>query len=157
MSDGERGLELFLDLGAMVAREVRLDDLLGRVARRVADALGAERATVWLLDAATDQLRARVADHGPSLAPGRSVATAVAGSGEPVRSDDVGRDPRFAAELEQRPAVRVRSILCVPMAERAGAPLRGVLAVMNKQDGAFSPADQELLVALAEQLARQLE
>ena len=54
MSDGELKLELLLDLGAMIAREVELDQLLRVFGERVARALRADRATLWLVDAGTD-------------------------------------------------------------------------------------------------------
>ena len=62
MSEKEQRLELLLDLGAMIAREVELDDLLETFNRRVAGAMRAERATLWILDAATGELRSRITD-----------------------------------------------------------------------------------------------
>ena len=44
VSEGERKLGLLLDLGAMVAREVELDELLKVVGERVANALAADTA-----------------------------------------------------------------------------------------------------------------
>jgi len=45
--------ELLADLGAQIAQEVALDQLLARFAARVATAMDAERATLWLVDDAT--------------------------------------------------------------------------------------------------------
>ena len=61
MSEHEQRFELLADLGAMIAGEVELDDLLSTFADRVAHALGADRATLWLIDAATGEIRSRVA------------------------------------------------------------------------------------------------
>ena len=57
VSEHEQRFELLADLGAMIAGEVELDDLLATFADRVARALGADRATLWLIDGA----------HGRSL------------------------------------------------------------------------------------------
>src|SRR5688572_24667112 len=62
VSEGELKDELLSDLGAMIAREVELDELLKTFGLRVAEALGADRATLWLLDAHTEELRSRVAN-----------------------------------------------------------------------------------------------
>ena len=45
----------------MIAGEVELDDLLATFATRVAQALGADRATLWLIDGATGEIRSQVA------------------------------------------------------------------------------------------------
>ena len=58
MSEHEQRFELLADLGAMIAGEVELDDLLATFADRVARALGADRATLWLIDGATNHRRA---------------------------------------------------------------------------------------------------
>jgi GAF domain-containing protein len=59
--ENDQRFELLADLGAMIAGEVELDDLLATFAARVARALGADRATLWLIDAASGDLRSRVA------------------------------------------------------------------------------------------------
>jgi len=51
--ENDQRFELLADLGAMIAGEVELDDMLATFAARVARALGADRATLWLIDAAT--------------------------------------------------------------------------------------------------------
>src|SRR5690349_16766285 len=89
MSEHEQRFELLADLGAMIAGEVELDDMLATFADRVARALGADRATLWLIDAATDQLRSRVATlpelSGPLVVPvGHGVVGHVAQTGELV-------------------------------------------------------------------------
>src|SRR5437879_1843177 len=61
VSEHEQRFELLADLGAMIAGEVELDDLLATFADRVARALGADRATLWLIDGATGEIRSRVA------------------------------------------------------------------------------------------------
>src|SRR6185503_7156673 len=54
-------LSLLVDLASLLAREVDLDALLGSACERVAQALSAERATIWLTDAETGELVTRVA------------------------------------------------------------------------------------------------
>ena len=61
MSEHEQRFELLADLGAMIVGEVELDDLLKTFAARVARALGADGATLWLIDSRTGEIRSRVA------------------------------------------------------------------------------------------------
>src|SRR5690606_15863584 len=54
-------LSLLVDLAALLTREVDLDALLGAACERVAEALGADRASIWLVDAEHGDLVTRVA------------------------------------------------------------------------------------------------
>src|SRR5690242_9909811 len=119
MSEHEQRFELLSDLGAMIAGEVELDDMLETFATRVARALGADRATLWLIDGSTNEIRSRVAtlpelpelrvpsDHG--------LVGHVASTGELVNINDVARDPRWAKDIAQRIGYRTTSILTVPI------------------------------------------
>ena len=54
-------LSLLVDLASLLAREVDLDALLATAGERLAHALSADRATVWLVDAESGDLVTRVA------------------------------------------------------------------------------------------------
>src|SRR4051812_27769191 len=103
MSEHEQRFELLADLGAMIAGEVELDDLLATFADRVARALGADRATLWLIDGETDEIRSRVATlpELPELRvpQGTGVVGLVARSGELVNIRDAAADPRWAEDV----------------------------------------------------------
>ena len=160
MSEDEQRFELLADLGAMIAREVELDELLASCADRVARAIGAERATLWVVDGATGELRARLADalelDELRLPVGRGVAGAVARTGEAVMIADAARDPRWHAEIDQRTGYTTRSMLCVPV-RGPDATLRGVLQVLNHKGGGFADRDRAFASALADQIGRALE
>ena len=78
---------------------------------------------------------------------GQGITGWVARHGQPVRSGDVRGDPRY---ILLRP--EVRSEMAVPL--EVMGEVRGVLNVDADRPDAFSPADQELLEALAVQAAR---
>src|SRR5258705_3781743 len=97
MSEHEQRFELLADLGAMIAGEVELDDLLATFAERVARALGADRATLWLIDGESGEIRSRVATlpELPELRvpQGTGVVGHVATTGELVNIRDITADP----------------------------------------------------------------
>jgi Nif-specific regulatory protein len=160
MSEHEQRFELLADLGAMIAGEVELDDLLATFADRVARALGADRATLWLIDGATGEIRSRVATlpELPELRvpPGHGVVGYVVATGELVNLRDPGADPRWGGEdIAQRIGYRTTSMLTAPIVRRE--QIRGVLQVLNKRDGWFSARDEEFLRVLAEQIGRALD
>ena len=160
MSEDEQRFELLADLGAMIAREVELDELLASCAARVARAIGAERATLWVVDGATGELRARLADaldpDDLRLPVGRGVAGAVAATGAPILIADAARDPRWDPAIDRRTGFTTRSMLCVPVRGPDGA-LRGVLQTLNHTGAGFTGREQVFASALADQIGRALE
>ncbi|CAN5563827.1 sigma 54-interacting transcriptional regulator [soil metagenome] len=158
--ENDQRFELLSDLGAMIAGEVELDDMLATFAARVARALGADRATRWLIDAASGEIRSRVATL-PELAElrvpaGQGLVGHVATSGELVNVRDASGDPRWGGEeLAHQIGYRTTSILTAPIIRRE--QMRGVLQVLNKQAGPFDARDEEFIRALAEQIGRALD
>ncbi|RMF07662.1 MAG: PAS domain S-box protein, partial [Candidatus Neomarinimicrobiota bacterium] len=80
------------------------------------------------------------------LTPQRGIIGWVATHGESVRSGDVTRDDRFLAVREG-----IGSELCVPL--KTPDELKGVLAIGSRKKRAFTRRDQDILEALANQLA----
>ncbi len=153
-------LSLLVDLAALLTREVDLDALLKTACERMAEALHAERATLWLVDAEKHELFARVATL-PDVAAlrqplDRGLAAHVARTGETVRVDEAAKDPRFDPSIDKITGFVTRSVLVAPIREGARGPLRGAVQVLNHERGAFDEEDERFLVALAAQLARAL-
>ena len=160
MSEHEQRFELLADLGAMIAGEVELDDMLATFAARVARALGADRATLWLIDGASGEIRSRVATlpELPELVvpPGHGVVGHVVETGELVNIRDAESDPRWGGgALAQQIGYRTTSMLTAPITRRG--QIRGVLQVLNKREGSFSDKDEEFARVLAAQIARALD
>jgi len=155
----DRRLSLLLDLGAMLAREVSLDALLTTLGRRIAEALEADRATVYLVEADSGELRSHVADLPEipeiRLPRGKGVAGFVAESGEVVNVRDAARDPRFYAAIDATTGYVTRTLLAAPI--RDPHAIRGVVQVLNKRGGPFDAEDEAFCLALAAQVAQALD
>ncbi|WP_437609092.1 sigma-54-dependent Fis family transcriptional regulator [Sorangium sp. So ce834] len=153
-------LSLLVDLASLLAREVDFDALLGTACERLAKALRADRATIWLVDAERGDLVTRVAvlPELPALRQPleRGIAGHVARTGEVVRVDDAARDPRFDPSADRATGYTTRSMLVAPIREDAAAPIRGVVQLLNRAEAPFDEEDERYLVALATQLARAL-
>jgi DNA-binding NtrC family response regulator len=153
-------LSLLMDLASLLSREVDLDALLSAACTRMADALRAERATIWLVDAEQGDLSTRVAvlPEVPSLrlALGQGIAGWVASKGTSVRVQDVASDSRFDHSADETTGYVTRSMLAVPIREEGDGPVRGVVQVLNRLDGSFDADDEQYLEALALQLGRAL-
>ncbi len=160
MSEDAQKFELLADLGAMIAREVELDELLATFAERVARAMAADRATLWLVDSATGGLRARVANDAEldalRLPPARGLAGHVARTGDVVRVDDASTDPRWSRDHDARTGYHTSSVLAVPVDGHDGRR-RGVVQILNKRGGAFTAQDEGFARVLADQIGRALD
>jgi len=170
MLDRSNRLSLLVDLASLLTREVDFDALLATACERVADALSAERATIWLVDAERGDLVSRVAvlPELPTLRQPleRGIAGWVARNGEAVRIEDAAGDPRFDPSVDKATGYTTRAILAVPIRDAAESggrgPVRGVVQVLNRRPRAeegsarFDEEDERYLVALATQIARAL-
>jgi transcriptional regulator with GAF, ATPase, and Fis domain len=153
-------LSLLLDVGAMLAREVELDTLLEMLGSRIAHAMHADRATIYVVDAATGELRSRVADlpEMPEirLPMGKGIAGYVADRGEIVNVRDVAHDERHFPGIDRTTGYLTRNVLAAPITDNHRA-IRGVVQVLNKKGGDFSDEDEAFLAALAAQVAQAFE
>jgi len=154
-------LSLLVDLAALLGREVDLDAILRSACERVAHALSAERATVWLVDSDRGDLVSRVAldaDLSAMRLPlGRGIAGWVAETGEIARVSSAREDARFSSEADEKTGFSTGSVLAVPIQEDRGAPVRGVLQLLNRRGGgAFDEDDERTLSVLGRELARAL-
>ncbi len=93
---------------------------------------------------------------GQRVPRGVGLAGYVVATGESVISNDVQRDGRFYANTDRATGYTTRTLMAVPL--RGVAGVQGVIEVMNRLDGRiFSPEDQRLLEAFADQAVIALE
>lgn len=153
-------LRALQDIGAALGSTLDLDELLELVLDRVSEVMDADRSTLYLLDEDTGELWSKIAQgptgHEIRLKVGEGLAGWVAKTGRSLNIHDAYQDPRFDAEWDRRSGYRTRSTMCVPMKNQHGRTI-GVIQVLNKQDGVFSPEDESLLASLASQAAVSIE
>jgi len=160
-----RHLETILAITRRLASEPRLDPLLEHIAEETCNLLDAERATLFLYDAAKQELYSRVVTESeikeiriPSSS-GIAGAVAQAGGSFCLNIPDAYADPRFNRDVDRKTGWRTRNILAVPLLNLQ-SELVGVLEVMNKRGpGApgFTAEDCDLLSALSAQAGVALE
>jgi adenylate cyclase len=161
MIRGQREEVRLLEITQSLAGELHLDILIQRIMSAASDLLDAERATLFVYDRKTDQLWSRYAaglDSGEIRIPSHAgIAGTVFTTGVTENIPDVYADPRFDQSVDRATGYRTRSILCMPIANNAGARI-GVTEVLNKKGGqAFSGRDEARLGAFTAQIAVLLE
>jgi len=150
----------FLDVVADVTSDIDLGTMLLKVVTEAARMLEADRATLFLNDEKTNELFSRVA-MGQSVGEIRmpnhlGIAGAVFTSGKTINIPYAYADLRFNPAFDKRTGYFTRSILCVPIVNKAGKVI-GVTQVLNKRGGPFTTEDEARLKAFTAQLAISLE
>src|SRR5947207_2521136 len=158
-----RHLRLLTETIAAVNSTLDLEEVLGLVARKVADVLRADACFVYLYDERTDELVLR-ATHGtsveemtrrPRMRPGEGITGAAAAERAPVMIPSQAHlDPRFK-EFPNLPEDEYESILAVPILAQ-GERLEGALNVRTRQPRAYDETEIELLTAIADQVAQSI-
>jgi GAF domain-containing protein len=163
MEATERHLRLLTETTAAVNSSLDLEEVLGLVARRVADALGADACFVYLFDEASGELVLR-ATHGthmeeltrrPRLRLGEGITGAAAAERAPIMiAAHAELDPRFKS-FPNLPEDRFQSILAVPILARDR--MEGALNVRTVAPREFTAGEVELLEAIASQVAQSIQ
>jgi two-component system, sensor histidine kinase PdtaS len=163
MDAPERHLRLLTETIAAVNSTLDLEEVLGLVATKVADALQADACFVYLYDERSDELILR-ATHGtsveemtrrPRMKPGEGITGAAAADKAPVMIPASAHlDPRFKA-FTNLPEDEYESILAVPILARE--KLAGALNLRTVEPREFTADEIELLLAIAAQVAQSIE
>ena len=151
-------LQKVLDITRAMVEASDLDSLLSLIIDRAMDLLDAERASLFLYDAATDELISRIAAGTDEIRiPARAgIAGATVTSGQTVNVPDAYADARFNGDVDRRTGFRTRSILSLPLQDYQGQ-LVGVLQVLNKRRRPFDDDDVTLAQTLAAQAGVMLQ
>lgn len=148
------------EIGEAMGTTFNLDQLLGVIMDKITELMEAERSTLFVLDEETNELWSRVSQGIKNveirLEPGEGIAGWVAKTGKSINIRDAYSDPRFNPEVDARTGYQTRSILCQPIRNQAGQII-GVVQVLNRIDGPFTPEDENLLSAIASQAGIALE
>ena len=157
---GRRDLDTLLDVTRQLMTITDLDALLRLIAEATVTMVGAERATIYIVDHDRQEFWSRVATGtgvGEIRFPiGVGIAGTVAKTGETISIPDAYADARFNPANDQRTGFRTRNLLTLAMTGHDGAVI-GVFQAVNKRAGAFNAEDEQTLGSLASSAAVAVE
>jgi putative ABC transport system ATP-binding protein len=153
------GLLRTMDVANADATRALLEQVMEVTAVRIRQLLGAERATVYIVDREHGLVRSKIAHHTGTdpleiqMPIGSGIAGKVAESGVTMNIENAYLHPDFNPEFDQASAVRAdqgltirafltKSILCMPIFSRMRQVI-GVAQLLNKQGAASFSADDE--------------
>lgn len=151
-----------IEISRDLASTLNLDLLLDRIVNAAAELTGSEAASILLNEPDKNTLYFQSASNleGPFLRGlavpiDNSIAGWIVQNREPVIVEDPQNDPRFFAEIQQLSQIPTRNLLGVPLIVKD--EVIGVLEAINKQHGAYSVEDEEILLILGAQAAVAIE
>lgn len=129
--------------------------VIERICRTTERAMEVEKALLFLLDRQQSVLRARTQVAGAQefcVGLGEGLVGTTAAAGQLTSVQTLAEDPRFRPKLEKYFDEHTRSVLCVPLSKENGAS-PGLLVILNKRYGSFTQEDEDLGVAVANQIS----
>ncbi|HEY8807822.1 MAG TPA: HD domain-containing phosphohydrolase [Candidatus Limnocylindria bacterium] len=157
---GRRDLDTLLDVTRRLMTVTDLDALLRLIAEATVTMVGAERATIYIVDQERQEFWSRVATGkgvGEIRFPlGVGIAGTVAQTGLTISIPDAYADPRFNPESDKRTGFHTRNLLTIAMTGHDGVVI-GVFQAINKKSGEFTIEDEITLGSLASSAAVAVE
>lgn len=147
-------------IGRALSSTLDLDTLLSVIMTEITRLMAAERSTLFLVDKAKKEIWSKVLQGSElkeiRLPIGQGIAGSVASTKKLERIDDAYKDSRFDRSFDKRSGFRTRSIICSPIFDSRKQML-GVIQVLNHQGGPFTDSDEQMITALASQIAVAVE
>jgi len=161
VSENKRRLEILLDISGALSEHIHLDQLLSVMIAKVTEAMEAERTSLFLYDARSNELYSKVAEGMDSNEIRFPITAGIAGltarMRSPVNVPDAYKDPRFNPAFDHKTRFITKAILSVPIIDQDNQ-LLAVVQVLNKRGGGtFSPDDEAFLQAICVHLGLALE
>ena len=159
-SESSDRAEMLLNISRRVAHDESIEDIIASIIEVTTWELKAERGSLFLNDAATNELYTRYA-QGNNLREIRihnksGIAGSVFQSGAGEIIHDAYSDERFNSAVDQQTGYTTKNILCAPVKTLNGVVI-GSAEVLNKKSGRFTKKDLELLEAMTEQASIALQ
>jgi hypothetical protein len=164
--DLQRTIDSLMETSVLVNADMSSEVVLRRIIDEAKQLIGAEVASVFLVDNENDQLYSTInsTDGEIRIPKSAGIAGHVATSGEAVIIHDAYTDARFNQSVDKSTGFKTRNILCVPIKTKKGNVI-GVAQLINKQAGGalqihssaaeeqFASNDQRFLEVFASQAA----
>ncbi|MEW5910768.1 MAG: PAS domain S-box protein, partial [Thermodesulfobacteriota bacterium] len=157
--------QVLYQIAMALQRSRMLDERLEYIIQEVRNLIGAEGASVILIDENKKEFFFRAADYEDSSTSrkmkeirfplGKGVAGSVYRSGKPVIVPDTSKSPDFFNIVDHQSGYETKNMLDVPLWVQDR--MIGVLCAVNKKEGEFTQQDVELLSTIANTVAFPIE
>jgi len=157
----QESLEMLVMVSRLLSSKLDISELLLTIMRLASRVVGAERASLYLLDEKTQELYFDIALGLPEdvqkmrFKLGEGIAGTCAKEARSFIINDVAADPRHAQKVDNKSGFVTRALLTCPMVIKG--KVIGVVQAINKTDGDFVESDKNNFEAFASQAAIAIE
>ncbi len=161
MTQSQESLEMLVMVSRLLSSKLDISELLTTIMRLASRVVGAERASLYLLDEKTQELYFDVALGLPEdvqklrFKLNEGIAGACAREGRSIIINDTASDPRHSKKADSRSGFVTRSLLTCPMIIKG--KVIGVVQAINRVEGDFSEIDKNNFEAFSSQAAIAIE
>lgn len=154
-------LEMLVMVSRLLSSKLDISELLITIMRLSSRVVGAERASLYLLDEKKQELYFDVALGLPENVQkmrfklGEGVSGTCAKEGKSIISNDAQSDARHNSRVDNKSGFVTKSLLTCPMIIKG--KVIGVVQAVNKIDGEFTETDKNSFEAFASQAAIAIE
>mmetsp|Transcript_125818 Transcript_125818/g.402777 ORF Transcript_125818/g.402777 Transcript_125818/m.402777 type:complete len:486 (+) Transcript_125818:60-1517(+) len=137
-----RTIDALMQCSLLMNADLSIERVLRRIMDEAKTLVGAEVASVFLLDTDKQELYSTVNSTGIAihLPVTHGIAGHVATTGEPVVIEDAYSDGRFNKAVDAKTGFKTRNIMCVPLKAKKGGVI-GVVQLINKSGPAAFSTD----------------
>lgn len=152
-----------LDMINNEALETMLDQIMEAFTLKIGQILQAERTTIFLVDEDQKQLWSKVSQgrhNGPRnirIPLKIGIAGHVAATAETLNIANAYEHPLFKKDIDERPGLHTKTVLCMPICSSSGKVVAVVQLVNKKGDRPFNPQDEERFTEFAASIGIILE
>ena len=168
---GSKSMSLINKISRSILSSLHVEEIPHKLIQQTTETLGAECGSLALVDEATNELVFQLAYNGQGeeikemrqfrLPLGQGIIGAVALDGRPRIVADVKQSNEWYSKMDGITQFTTKEVMAAPL--QTEGQIIGVVELLNKQVGPFTPDDQDLLMAVASaaaiaiQNARQYE
>lgn len=153
-------LQRLIEAAEVVNSTLELDKLLSLILEIALRIVEADRGTLYLIDEQKHELWSKILKGSTlveiRLPVGKGIAGYVAATGDTLSIPDAYLDQRFNPEFDEKTGYRTKTILCMPMRNK-DQKIIGVIQLLNKLNGPFTPEDENFINALSLQSSIAIE
>ncbi len=161
VTQSQESLEMLVMVSRLLSSKLDISELLTTIMRLASRVVGAERASLYLLDEKSQELYFDVALGLPEDVQkmrwklGEGIAGTCAKEGRSIIINDTASDPRHSKKADSASGFVTRSLLTCPMIIKG--KVIGVVQAINRMDGEFTDTDRNNFEAFASQAAIAIE
>ncbi|KAH3756086.1 3'5'-cyclic nucleotide phosphodiesterase family protein [Pelomyxa schiedti] len=149
--EAQKRSHALLDIVQALSTDAEIGHLMSTIMKRARELIDADRASLFILDPKSKELRSHVADGTDQIIvpTSSSIVGYVASTGQEVVVPDAYSDPRFNPGIDKATGYHTRNVLAIPVLNENGEVIAVTEMINKRGKNPFQEEDKQLLKAFA--------